>query len=181
MQRPRVVVAYGSTYGDTADAAERIADAWQRMTGCRPAMLDVAYADVAALADFDLLVLGCSTWNVGELQGDWEAKVGQLESLDLHGKRIALFGAGDQLGYPDTFVDALGILAEVVERRGAELLGLWPAAGYRHAASRAQRQGRFVGLAIDATSEHERTGERVEHWVRQLGRELGRAGGGGPA
>lgn len=169
---PRVAVAYGSTFGDTADAAERLADGWRALSGIRPELFDVAHVELSRLSGFDVLLLGCSTWDVGELQSDWAARLHELDALDLRGTRVGLFGCGDQLGYPDSYLDALGILAERVEARGGELVGLWPATGYRHAASRAQREGTFVGLALDATSEPEQTAARVDRWVLQLADEL---------
>jgi len=170
--KPSIVVAYGSTYGDTADAAERIAAALTERAATEPAVRDIAHSAVHELAAFDVLLLGCSTWNVGELQSDWASKADELGKLDLRGKRVALFGSGDQVGYPDTYMDALGHLAERVEARGAELAGSWPAVGYHHTASLAQRGGRFVGLALDATNQHERTRSRIERWVLQLTDEL---------
>ena len=172
MRPPQIVVAYGSTFGDTADAAERIVTMLEERTGTRPRLMDIAHHEVCELDAFDVLLLGCSTWNVGEVQSDWAAKLNELDALDLHGKRVGLFGSGDQLGYPDTYVDALGILAQRVEARGAELVGLWPIVGYEHQASLAQRACRFVGLALDDTSQGDRTPSRIEGWVTQLVEEL---------
>ena len=172
MRTPRVVVAYGSTFGDTADAAERIATALTELAGVEPILMDVAYHDLRELDTFDVWLLGCSTWNIGELQSDWAAKLSALSVLDLHGKKVGLFGCGDQLGYPDTYMDALGILAQRVEARGADLVGPWPIAGYQHTASLAQREGHFVGLALDVTSQDELTPSRIHRWVLQLIDEL---------
>lgn len=172
MSPPSVVVAYGSTFGDTADAAARIVTLLSERTGVPPKLMDIAFHDVRQLDGFDVLLLGCSTWNIGELQSDWEAKLEGLDALDLHHKKVGLFGSGNQLGYPDIYVDALGILAERVEARGAELVGLWPAAGYEHTASLAQRGHCFVGLALDETSQADRTPTRIGRWVTQLVEEL---------
>lgn len=172
MRPPSIVVAYGSTFGDTADAAERIATVLEELAGVQPSRVDIAYHDVRELASYDVLLLGCSTWNIGEVQSDWGAKLEGLDALDLHDKKVGLFGSGDQLGYPDTYVDALGILAERVEARGAELVGRWPAAGYEHTASLAQRERCFVGLALDETSQAHMTAGRIDRWVRRLIEEL---------
>lgn len=92
----RLAVVYGSTYGDTADAAERIAGAFERLAGLRPPLFDVGATDLGELAAYDALLIGCSTWHGGELQTDWEAKLGELARLELRGKLVALFGAGDR-------------------------------------------------------------------------------------
>ena len=172
MTPPRIVVAYGSTYGDTAEAAHRIATVLDELTGIRAEVVDIGHGPLGRLLEFDILLLGCSTWDVGELQSDWAVKLTELDTLDLCGKRVGLFGSGDQLGYPDTYMDALGILAEHAEARGAELVGLWPVVGYRHTASLAQRECCFVGLALDATSQYELTASRIDRWVPQLIDEL---------
>lgn len=177
----RVVLAYGSTFGDTAEAAERIAAAFSERTGTTPEMRDVAHATLAEVASFDVLVLGCSTWNVGELQSDWDVRLAEFASVDLRGKKVALFGTGDQYGYPDTFMDALGILADAAGERGAEMIGSWPAAGYTFDGSLALREGRFVGLALDATNQDDLTDGRIGRWVAQLADELAIASEGVPA
>ncbi len=49
---------------------------------------------------------------------------------DLQGKKIALFGLGDQKGYPENFLDGVGIMAEILEDRGASLVGFTSVEGY---------------------------------------------------
>ena len=116
----------------------------------------------------DLLILGSPTYGLGDLPSDWEDKLGLLESADLSGKRVALFGTGDQLGYPDSFVDAMGILYDRVVAKGAEVVGFTDTAGYTYSASRAERDGRFVGLALDEDGQPGRTDQRIQAWIGQL-------------
>ena len=52
----------------------------------------------------DLVVLGTSTWGVGDLQDDWAAQLSKLQAADLSGRKVALFGEGDQTGFGDRFV-----------------------------------------------------------------------------
>ena len=59
---------------------------------------------------YDNLIVGASTWFDGELPTYWDEMIPEIESLDLKDKKVALFGLGDQIGYPDNFVDGLGIL-----------------------------------------------------------------------
>jgi sulfite reductase alpha subunit-like flavoprotein len=84
-----VKVIFGSTTGATESAAAEIAAAF----GVQAINVANATAD-----DFkaDLLILGSSTWGLGELQDDWAAKIGLLEQADLKGKLVAVFGLGDQ-------------------------------------------------------------------------------------
>ncbi|HEX7021860.1 MAG TPA: flavodoxin [Trueperaceae bacterium] len=163
-----LAVLYGSTYGDTAEAAACIATALRERLGAPVPLLDTAHTGLTELLKYDQLLVGCSTWYVGELQSDWAAKIADLERLDLHGRQVAFFGAGDQLGYPDTFQDALGMLAERFEACGAELKGMWPTDGYEFTDSQALRGDRLVGLALDYTTQEALSQERIERWVDQL-------------
>ena len=52
---------------------------------------------------YDNMIVGASTWFDGELPTYWDELVPELESLDLKGKKVAIFGLGDQKNYPDNF------------------------------------------------------------------------------
>ena len=96
-----------------------------------------------------------------------------MDDLDLSGKKVAVFGLGDQEAYPDTFVDGLGILANKVKERGGQLVGSWPLEGYEFNASLAVESDRFVGLVIDVDNQDDLTEERVKTWVNQIKGEFG--------
>ena len=115
------------------------------------------------------------------MQAFWDLTFGDLDAMDLHGRQAALFGTGDQLTYGDTFQDAIGILADKLEERGAILRGAWPVEGYEHTASLAQRGDRFVGLALDLDNQADLHEARIERWVDQLVDEFGLATGGAGA
>jgi flavodoxin I len=136
-------------------------------------LLDVADVYLDEMLNFDLIIAGIPTWNVGQLQRDWGEVLDELDELDLTGKRAAVFGLGDAVGYPHTFVDAMIFVAEKLEAQGALLVGAWPTDGYVFTQSWALRDGRFVGLAIDEENQAELTAERVKQWVAQLAREFG--------
>jgi len=89
------------------------------------------------------------TWNVGELQDDWEIVLPAMETLNFSGKQIAIFGVGDAEDYPDNFLDAVGMLGEALRSGGAALVGFWPTDGYDFEESKALEDGHFMGLGID--------------------------------
>src|SRR5690554_1990916 len=124
--KPSAVVAYATLFGASQYVAELVAEALSAAIGRQVEALDLAYTDVARLADYDLLVLGACTWNIGQLPPDLESNLEALGELDLRGKHVALFGTGDQIGYPDTFIDAVGVMAETMGPTGAKLVGRWP-------------------------------------------------------
>ena len=113
-------IFYGSTTGKTQFAAEAIQ---QQFAVKKADLFDIAGADAADLSRYPLLVLGVSTWGIGDLQADWDTRLNLLAEADLAGKKVALFGLGDALGYPDSFLDAMGILYQAVANRGAEIVG----------------------------------------------------------
>ncbi|HCN8518676.1 TPA: flavodoxin domain-containing protein, partial [Escherichia coli] len=89
------------------------------------------------------------------------------------GKLVALFGCGDQEDYAEYFCDALGTIRDIIEPRGATIVGHWPTAGYHFEASKGLADDdHFVGLAIDEDRQPELTAERVEKWVKQISEEL---------
>ena len=157
----KVKVIFGSSTGNTANAARQIAAAF----GVEP----VNIADARA-ADFDaeLLILGSSTWGIGELQDDWLGGIELLGSVDLSGKKVAVFGTGDQTGFSDSYCDAIGLIADQAKSRGAQLVGATSADGYTHSSSVADRDGVFCGLALDDDNEADKTAGRIAAWVKEL-------------
>ena len=51
-----------------------------------------------AISSYDLVLLGSSTWGWGELQDEWEEAIDQLKDTDLSGRKVGVFGSGDQMG-----------------------------------------------------------------------------------
>lgn len=160
----RTLILYGSTLGDTEQVAKRLAG----LLDPPAEVASVAGFPLDRLLEFDRVILGTSTWGAGDLQDDWARVLGDLSALDLRGKRVALFGLGDAGGYPDTFVDGLGLLHDAVEKTGADRTGFWPVEGYAFTASRAVVDGRFAGLVLDEALQAHRTGERLARWVKEL-------------
>lgn len=157
-----VTVIYGSDSGTTKTIAKRIA------AGLGGRALDITAAKKADFEGCDLLVLGSPTYGIGDLQIDWEDKLGLLRQASLTGKPVALFGTGDQATYADSFVDAIGILHDIAVEQGAVIVGHTATDGYSHTASLAERDGRFVGLALDEDCQSELTEGRIAAWVAQL-------------
>ncbi|MFN6566654.1 flavodoxin [Nostoc minutum NIES-26] len=134
---------------------------------------DISQAESSDFNNYNYIIVGCPTWNVGELQSDWEDFYDELDNIDFSGKKVAYFGPGDQVGYPDTFQDALGILEEKISENGGETVGYWPTEGYEFSESKALRNGKFVGLALDEDNQSDLTEERIKTWVTQLKQEFG--------
>ena len=156
-------------YGTNTYNTKRVAEMIERemgdlISGCT----DIADAAPDDLASADALIIGTPTWSYGELPDDWEKFLPRLDQVDLKGKKVALFGLGDALGYPDNFVDAMGILYQEFRNRGAIVVGFWSKEDYSFFESQAADDGHFVGLAIDEDNEPNKTEERVKKWVAQI-------------
>ena len=161
----KVGLFYGSTTGKTADAAEQV----QSALGGDSIVDLVEIEDANALADYQYLIIACPTWNIGELQDDWAAVFDDLDDVDFSGKTVAYMGTGDQVGYADNFMDAMGQLEEKISSLGGKTVGYWSADGYDHEASLAIRDGnKFCGLALDDDNESEKTEDRIKTWSAQI-------------
>ena len=171
-----VAVLFGSTSGRTEELALQVAARLSARLGEAVPVQDVATTDLAFLKVSEFAILGVPTWHVGELQADWDAVVDDLAAMDLRGLLVALFGAGDAAGYPDTFGDALGIVAEAVENAGATVVGHVPADAYAFEASRARRGDRLVGLLVDDRDDEPVARDRIDRWCRALPLGPGRSG-----
>jgi flavodoxin I len=120
------------------------------------------------LENYDSFILSAPTWFDGELPNYWDEFVPDLEEMDLKNKTFAVFGLGDQKGYPENFCDAIGILVEILEDCGATVVGHTSTDGYTFESSKALRSNRFVGLLLDQENQARLTNERVKNWVEQL-------------
>ena len=54
-------------------------------------------------------ILSAPTWFDGELPNYWDEFLPDLEEMDLSKKTFAIFGLGNQKGYPENFCDAIVI------------------------------------------------------------------------
>lgn len=169
--RSRIGIFFGSSTGATAAAADLIRQGFTHDYAVDVELLDVADFYLDEMMEYDYLIVGIPTWNIGQLQRDWEAVIEEFDQIDLTGKQAALFGLGDQIGYPDTFVDAMVFVADRLQSQGATLVGRWPATGYTFTGSWALREdGQFAGLVLDDDNQPELTPGRVQAWVDQLAR-----------
>lgn len=121
---------------------------------------------------YDHFILSAPTWFDGELPNYWDEFVPDLEEMDLSKKSFAIFGLGDQKGYPENFCDAIGLLADILEGCGAKIVGQTSVEGYTYEASRAQRGDKFIGLPLDQENQARLTKDRVGKWVEKLKEEF---------
>ncbi len=168
----KIGLFFGSDDGNTESIAQRIV---ARLGEEVVAVHDIGDVTQLDFLDYDKLILGIPTWDFGQIQSDWEEFWPDLEQVDFSGKTVAFVGLGDQFGYGDYFLDAMGMLHDVVIKSCASVVGHWPTEGYDYEASKAEipGEGKFVGLALDEDQQEELTTERLNRWCQQIHREFG--------
>jgi flavodoxin long chain len=167
----KIALFYGSTTGNTEDIAESIQ---AKLGSDKVDLFDVAEESLTEANAYDFVVLGIPTWDYGEIQSEWEDVWEDVDEIDFSGKTVALYGLGDQVGYGEWFLDAMGLLHDKVLARGGRMIGYWPVEGYQFEASKAlTKDGKqFVGLALDEDCQHELTGQRLQQWIEQITQEF---------
>lgn len=162
---------YGSDEGNTESIAYRIQ---ARLGEDVVEVHDIADVTQLDILQFDRLIFGIPTWDFGQLQSDWEEFWDDITETDVTGKTIALYGLGDQFGYGDYFVDAMGMLHDVIIAKGPKIIGHWPTEGYDFEASKALVAGTdaFVGLALDEDQQEHFSADRLNRWCAQIHKEF---------
>lgn len=163
---------FGSDEGNTEGVAYKIQE---RLGDEHVDILDVGDVTQLEFADYDKLILGIPTWDFGQIQSDWEDFWDDVSEIDFTGKTVALYGLGDQFGYGDYFLDAMGMLHDVIIERGAKTIGFWSVEGYDFDVSKALSASgdQFVGLAIDDDQQEDLTADRLNRWCHQIVAEFG--------
>jgi len=162
---------YFSTIGgNTEDCAAYIAS--EIGDGLTP--VEIGDADIADLKTKDCIIVGAPTWNTGadteRSMTTWDQWLySELPGLDLTGKKVAVFGCGDQVSYGFNYADSVGELFDCFTRQGASGdFGKTSTDGYRHVESKAEVDGQFLGLMFDQDNQNDLSAERAKAWVAQL-------------
>ena len=172
---------FGTSTGNTEDVADVIIQKMNDVKGDNtiegPFSIDDHKGTLSkSFSQYDSLIVGTPTWNTGadtERSGvAWdEMYYTEFDKLGdtLKGKKVGVFGLGDQESYGENYADATGELYDVFTDKGAEIIGLTEIDdSYVHEESKAIKDGKFVGLLCDNVNQEELTEERVTKWVNQL-------------
>ena len=157
-------IFYGSSTGNTEELANEIAS---KLGVASSDVHNVGSVSADKVSGYDCLLLGSSTWGLGDLQDDWMDFVEDLKKENLAGKKTGLFGCGDSASYPDTFCDALGVIKEELTGTGCAFIGEMDATGYAETGSKAFEGGKVIGLTAD-DDEPGKTAGRLDAWVAAI-------------
>lgn len=170
------MASVGLFFGSDEGNSERIAYRIQKRFGEDVVdVLDIADVTQLDFTDYDKIILGIPTWDFGQIQSDWEEFWDDIAAVDFSGKTVAFFGLGDQFGYGDYFLDAMGMLHDIVIQTGPEIIGHWSIEGYEFTASKAEipGAGKFVGLGLDEDQQEYLSADRLNRWCAQIHAEFG--------
>lgn len=169
----KIGLFYGSSTCYTEITAEKIRDKLKPEFEVQ--LYNIKEDSLKKSEEYDIVIYGISTWHFGELQEDWEDKWDTIKTLNLNDKTIALYGLGDQEGYSEWFLDAMGRLYdEIVVHNKSNFIGFWKNENYFFESSVALRENKFVGLALDEDNQYELSDNRLNLWCQQLKAEINR-------
>ena len=148
----KAIIVYGSNSGETEWISEIIGDVL-RSKNFNVKIKDVTeIEDPEELLNYDLILIGSSTWGLGELQENMKTFEPELQKLNLAGKLAAAFGPGDKQGYPDYFCKAVDIIEDDLVRCGAEIV--------------------MPALKVDESEDREKREEQIRKWAEELIKEV---------
>jgi flavodoxin II len=166
----------GLFYGSSTCYTEIVADKLRQRLGEESVdVYNIAEQPLVNAEFYQFLIMGIPTWDYGELQEDWEEIWDDIDDVNFSGRKVALYGLGDQVGYPEWFLDAMGFLHHKLKKLDADMVGYWPNQGYDFEGSKAltEDQQHFVGLALDDENQFEQTDEKLDQWLDQVLTEFG--------
>eukprot|EP00560_Eucampia_antarctica_P008681 CAMPEP_0197826204 /NCGR_PEP_ID=MMETSP1437-20131217/3187_1 /TAXON_ID=49252 ORGANISM="Eucampia antarctica, Strain CCMP1452" /NCGR_SAMPLE_ID=MMETSP1437 /ASSEMBLY_ACC=CAM_ASM_001096 /LENGTH=194 /DNA_ID=CAMNT_0043426539 /DNA_START=197 /DNA_END=778 /DNA_ORIENTATION=+ len=157
------IVYYSTSTGNTETVAGYISEA------AGASMEDIGDASEDEVKGYDSLIVGAPTWHTGadeQRSGTaWDDFLyDTLPNIDMEGKKVAVFGMGDQEGYGDNYCDAAGELYDLFEAKGCKMFGLTSTEGYNHVESKAERDGKFCGLLCDEDNQYDLSEDRSKAW-----------------
>lgn len=162
----RIGIFYGSSTGTTANVANMIA---KELNVEDADIHDVASTAPSVLGNYDILLLGTSTWGDGNMQDSWYDFCDGAQSIDLSDKEFAVFGCGDE-SMSDTFCSGMGELYNKFLKTNALPIGDFNEDGYTFTKSGASLNGKVIGLVLDQVNHPEMTPERVRQWCAEIKR-----------
>lgn len=169
----KIGLFFGSSTGKTEAVAYQIKAEFDKVQKDLVDVHNIGASSPETILKYSHLIFGIPTWNTGELQDDWDVFWPRLREMDFNGKKVALFGLGDQNGYGFNFLDALGMLADEVLMQGGDVYGFWSTNSYEFNESKANIEDHFVGLGVDEDGQQSMTPERIARWVAQVKDEFG--------
>ncbi|MDZ7776237.1 MAG: flavodoxin domain-containing protein [Bacteroidales bacterium] len=149
----KIALLYAPKGGSVEQAAKKMEN---NFPGANINLFEISVLEVSNIQNYDHFIMGCSTvgaenWQDAEADNEWDAFFYELKekNISLEGKKWLFLDLGNQVLYPDHFVDAMIYLKNKCESLGAKVIGEWPLEGYEFTNSDSVVDGKFVGLPLD--------------------------------
>jgi flavodoxin I len=170
----KIALIYWPKKGSVETAAHKIYAKFKKDSAD---IFTITEINTAEFGMYDAFIIGSSTTGADSWENAhktrWNVFFDKLAKAGIKGKPFALFGLGNQVLYPNHFVNDMALLKDIFEKHGAALKGKWPVTGYDFQDSEAVENGMFYGLALDFNNQEELTDGRIEKWTAQVKKEFG--------
>ena len=169
----KIGLFYGPSMGSVAKIARMISD---KIGYDNVELILAKDATADDVNQFNKIIFGLSTigkanWDSENVDKDWDLFLTQMDKVNWNDKTVAIYCLGDQLTYPDNFVDGLGWVYERLEKYNAKVVGFCKTEGYQFNESVGIRDNQFLGLPLDEDNEARLSDTRIDNWLKQLKQE----------
>ncbi len=166
----KIVLLYWGKGGNVENAAHKV---YEKFDSDTIDIFDLVSFNIDTIKDYSHMILGHSTvgaedWMDAKADNEWNNFFRKLEKIEKPEITASSFCLGDQILYPDHFVDSLGVYKEEMDNAGIPIIGQWSTEGYRFSDSDGEENGMFYGLALDMDNEFKLSEERIEKWTKEL-------------
>ncbi len=170
----KIVLLYWGKGGNVEDTAHKVYNMFDPQT---IDIFDLVSFDFNSIENYDLMILGHSTigaenWHEAKADNEWNRFFRKIESKGGCKIIAASFGLGNEILYPDHFVDGLGIYKEEMDNLKIKMIGQWPTDGYKYTDSDGEKDGFFYGLALDVDNQTKLSEERISAWTDEIKKEM---------
>jgi len=170
----KIALLYWPKKGNTENVALKI---FSRFEKDAIEMFTIKHFNTAEFEIYDAFIIGAPTTGADNwtdaYKSIWADFFFRLTKADIKGKPFAIFGLGDQILYPDNFVDGMMDIKKEFEKNGAIPKGAWAVEGYEFHESKSIEEDAFIGLPVDEDQQPDLTDGRIDGWTAQLKEEFG--------
>ena len=117
----KIKIVYGTVGGNTELVCERAAEVLEKK-GHVVELLKVRGTDPEKMGEYDLLILACPTYGIGELEDFFEIFLQKLEAVDLKGRKCAIIALGDPKYDKDYHLESAKIIMDFLKKKEAKVL-----------------------------------------------------------
>jgi flavodoxin I len=166
----KVLLVFWPEKGNVDSAGDKIASLFR---GAEVKKVSVSHLQKSDIEKYDNWIIGGSTsgahvWEDADDSNRWFEFFKLLKDIDMKNKVVAFYGLGDQVLYPQHFVDGLGFFQDEFQKHNISIVGKWPVSGYEFYESEGMKDGYFFGLALDEDNQEEMTEERISGWIELI-------------